>query len=69
MTRLEIILERRGRLRDSAINPDMRSVLDAYDVVENLKCKLRFAESALDNAVRGLEHKDYDLIFEGWARK
>ena len=65
--RLSILLERYSEKKNGAINGDLMVVINCNSRVENLKAQLRFAELELSHAMRGLDHKDYDFMFEGWA--
>jgi hypothetical protein len=65
--RLEILLARFADKKNGSINTDLMVVINTHAKVENIKMQLRIAEAELSHALRGLEHKDYDTVFEGWS--
>lgn len=66
--RLKILLARLEEKKRGSLNPDVSVAANAYYAYEQALMELRFAEARLQHAVRGLEHKDYDSLFEGWSR-
>lgn len=68
MSRFEILMARYAESKCGSINADLMMVINCQSKVERIKMEMRFAEMELSHAIRGLDHQDYDSIFEGWER-
>lgn len=66
--RFNVLLKRFLDKKNGSINADLMVPITAHLKIQDLKMKLRFAEMELVHAMRGLDHSDYDSVFEGWER-
>lgn len=64
--RFSILFDRVKEKGASSVSAGLMSVIAANSKVTRLQLELRAAEQEFEHALRGLEHKDYDYIFEGW---
>lgn len=65
--RLKLLIERVDGKKN--VPPDIEEAAFAHVEFDKALANLLRAEGKLEHAMRGLEHHDYDAVFEGWVRE